>query len=101
MEPSQLLGILQSKIATNARFLRSTFPKQKAAIQERHGLPLMNSIIYDRIALSKSLNETEEAGEFDIPAPKSIFEFSKFDPTANSSAAEFESLVREVIEKTQ
>lgn len=101
LEPCKLLGVLPSKIATNARFLKNTFPKQKAAIANIHHLPLMDSIIYERIALSKSLNKTEEDGDFDIPVPQSIFEFSKSDVSANNSASEFESLIREVVEKTQ
>ncbi|TAF54704.1 MAG: ParA family protein [Oscillatoriales cyanobacterium] len=101
LEPCKLLGVLPSKIATNSRFLNSTFPKQKAAITEIHKLPLFDSIIYERIALSKSLNYTEENGDYDIPAPQSIFEFAKSDVSANSSASEFEALIHEVIEKTQ
>jgi len=101
LEPCELLGVLPSKISTNARFLKSTFPKQKAAIAEKHGLSLMNSILYERVALSKCVNCVEEDGDFDIPAPQSIFEYSKSNVAANSSAAEFEALVSEVIEKTK
>jgi cellulose biosynthesis protein BcsQ len=99
--PCKLLGVLPSKIATNARFLKSTFSKQKAAIVDVHNMPLMNSIIYERIALSKSLNNIKEEGDYDIPAPQSIFEFAKSDVSANSSASEFEALIQEVVTKTQ
>jgi hypothetical protein len=64
-------------------------------------MPLMNSIIYERIALSKSLNNIKEEGDYDIPAPQSIFEFAKSDVSANSSASEFEALIQEVVTKTR
>lgn len=99
--PCQLLGVLPSKIQTNARFLSSTFPRQRAAITERHKLQIMDTVIYERIALSKSVNQSVIEGNFEIPSPQSIFDFADCDPSANQSASEFEALVEEVLVKVK
>ncbi|MBO0351792.1 AAA family ATPase [Phormidium pseudopriestleyi FRX01] len=95
--PLNLLGVLPSKIATNAKFLQYTFPKQKSVIPGRYGLPLMDTIIYERTILSQCTNHTNTSplGE-EIPEPKSILEY---DPDSLSSG-EFEALAMEVLTKT-
>ncbi len=94
--PLNLLGVLPSKIATNAKFLQYTFPKQKSVIPNRYGLPLMDTIIYERSILSQCTNHTNTTplGE-EIPEPKSILEY---DPDSLSSG-EFEALALEVLTK--
>ena len=99
-KPIELLGILPSKISTNARYLEYTFPKQRAVISQRYGMPLMESVIYDRTALSESFNKTVIVGGVEYPDPKSIFKYAdEIKSTAQVSAMEFEVLADEVLTK--
>jgi chromosome partitioning protein len=100
-QPIELLGVLASKISTNARFIEFTFPKQRAVIGNRYEMPLMESVIYDRTALSESFNKIVIVGEMEYPDPKSIFKYAdEVKSTAQVSAMEFEVLAQEVISKT-
>jgi len=100
--PLVVLGVLPSKIPTNAQYLKHTFPRQKQAISERHGFSLMESVIYDRMPLSASLSRVRREGAMEIPDPKSIFEFWKTEnsSSAGQSAEDFEKLADEILTKT-
>jgi chromosome partitioning protein len=99
-EPIELLGVLASKISTNARFIQYTFPKQRDVIGKRYEMPLMESVIYDRTALSESFNKTIVVGEVEYPDPKSIFKYAdEVNSAAQTSAMEFEILAEEVLTK--
>ncbi len=99
-KPIELLGVLASKISTNARYLEYTFPKQREVISRRYGMPLMESVIYDRTALSESFNKTVIVGGLEYPDPKSIFKYAdEVKSTAQISAMEFEILADEVSSK--
>ncbi|MBE9209264.1 AAA family ATPase [Nostoc sp. LEGE 06077] len=99
--PLTILGVLPSKISTNAQYLKYNFSKHKSVITERYHLPLMDSVISERTALSACINKTIPLGNMDIPDPKSILDFATNDPSANVSAAEFESLAIEVLTKME
>ncbi|BAY81941.1 hypothetical protein NIES267_14190 [Calothrix parasitica NIES-267] len=92
-----LIGVLPSKISTNFKFLQSTFPKQREVITERYNLPLMESVIYDRTALSTCMNQVLYVGELEYPDPKSIFKFAESNTSAQTSAQEFDILAAEVL----
>ena len=99
-QPIQVLGVLASKISTNARFIEYTFPKQREVIGKRYEMPLMESVIYDRTALSESFNKTVIIGDLEYPDPKSIFKYAdEVKSTAQVSAMEFEVLAQEVLTK--
>jgi chromosome partitioning protein len=99
-EPIELLGVLASKISTNARFIQYTFPKQREVIGKRYEMPLMESVIYDRTALSESFNKTIVVGDIEYPDPKSIFKYAdEVNSSAQTSAMEFEILANEVLTK--
>jgi chromosome partitioning protein len=99
-EPIELLGVLASKISTNAKFIQYTFPKQRDVICNRYEMPLMESVIYDRTALSESFNKTIVVGEVEYPDPKSIFKYAdEVNSAAQTSAMEFEILAEEVLTK--
>ncbi|WP_309738721.1 AAA family ATPase, partial [Chamaesiphon sp. OTE_20_metabat_361] len=99
-KPIQVLGVLASKISTNARFIEYTFPKQRAVISNRYEMPLMESVIYDRTALSESFNKIVVVGDIEYPDPKSIFKYAdEVKSTAQVSAMEFEVLAQEVLTK--
>ncbi|WP_413160268.1 AAA family ATPase [Capilliphycus salinus ALCB114379] len=101
--PINLLGVLPSKIATNARYLQYVFPRQKQVIPEKYELPLMDSVIFERTALSQCLNETIIVGELEIAEPQSIFKYAEKNSSASNAASqsidEFEALATEVLRK--
>ncbi|WP_309729768.1 AAA family ATPase [Chamaesiphon sp. OTE_75_metabat_556] len=99
-KPIEVLGVLASKISTNAKFVEFTFPKQRDVISKRYGMELMESVIYDRTFLSESFNKIVVVGEIEYPDPKSIFKYAnEFKSTAEASAREFEVLADEVLTK--
>lgn len=89
----KILGILPSKISTNSKYLEYVFPRQKSIVVDRYELPVLDTIIFERTALSNCLNDTLTVGELLYPAPKSIFKFSP----ASDSAKEFMNLANEVL----
>jgi chromosome partitioning protein len=96
--PIEVLGVLASKISTNARFVEYTFPKQRTVIETRYDMSLMESVIYDRTSLSESFNKTVIVGDVEYPDPKSIFKYAdEVKSTAQVSAMEFEVLANEVL----
>jgi chromosome partitioning protein len=97
--PISIMGVLASKISTNAKFLQYNFPKQREVISERYQLPLMEAVIYDRTALSECMNQTILVGDLEYPDPKSIIKFAEFKTSAQISAEEFNVLADEVIRK--
>ncbi|MEA5570554.1 AAA family ATPase [Calothrix sp. UHCC 0171] len=99
--PITIMGILPSKISTNAQYLKHTFTKHKNVITERYNLPLMDSIISERTALSACLNRTILLGNMEIPDPKSIIDFAVLETSANQAATEFEFLALEVLNKME
>lgn len=101
MEPIQIMGVLPSKIPTNAKYLEYTFPKQRQVISDRYNLPLMENSISERTPLYSCLNKTLTMGNLDIPDPKSIIDYAETvnDPSAGISASEFEALAIEVLGK--
>ncbi|MFQ4145944.1 AAA family ATPase [Chlorogloeopsis sp. ULAP02] len=97
--PIKLLGVLASKISTNSRFLQYTFPKQRDVISKKYNLHLIETVIYDRTALSECLNQTIQIGDLEYPDPKSIFKFAELKSSVQTSAAEFDILALEIIQK--
>ncbi|MFE4108114.1 AAA family ATPase [Almyronema epifaneia] len=100
-KPLNILGVLPSKISTNSKSFQNTFPRQKETVVRHYELPVMDSIIFERTALSHCINKTLTVGDLEIPDPKSIFDFSRQEVSANQSAEEFENLAEEVLEKTE
>ncbi|MEW5861283.1 MAG: AAA family ATPase [Cyanobacteriota bacterium] len=91
----EVLGVLPCKIATNAKFVQYTLPKQMEVVPKRYGLNLMDSVIYQRTELSACLDEVQYVGDMQIPDPRSIFDFKP----DGDSAKEFEVLANEVLQK--
>jgi chromosome partitioning protein len=99
-QPIELLGVLASKISTNARFIQYTLPKQRDVIGNRYNLPLMESVIYDRTALSESFNKIIVIGDAEYPDPKSIFKYAdEVSSSAQISVMEFTILADEILTK--
>jgi cellulose biosynthesis protein BcsQ len=93
-EPLQVLGVLASKILTNSKYLEFVFPKQKEAVLQRYQLPMLKTVIYERVALSHCVNQTVSRGDMEIPDPKSVFEFER----DGDSVKEFRNLSSEVMQ---
>ncbi|MTJ14509.1 AAA family ATPase [Anabaena sp. UHCC 0187] len=99
--PIQIMGVLPSKISSNTQYLRHSFPRHRDLIPERYELPLMDNMITERAALSHCINKNLIVGNLEIPDPKSIFDFAKYESSASASAFEFESLALEVVRKME
>jgi chromosome partitioning protein len=99
--PIKVLGVLPSKISTNKKAFDKTFERQKEKILHQYEFPVMNSIIFERAALSHAVNQIRYVGDLEIPDPKSIFDFADQATGANQSAAEFEVLANEVLAKVE
>ncbi len=99
--PLVILGVLPSKISTNAQFMKFSFPRQINVVMERYEVPLMETIIYERAVLSNCLGRTQKEEGLEIPNPKSIFEFSNIERTtaAEQAVEDFERLADEVLTK--
>ena len=93
--PLEVLGVLSSKIMPNSRYLNHTFPRQRDSVINRYDFPILETIIYERVALAHCVNQTISVGMFDIPNPTSIFSFDQ----GCESAQEFRSLAQEVMNK--
>ncbi|MFQ3615530.1 MAG: AAA family ATPase [Cyanobacteriota bacterium] len=94
-KPLNVLGVLPSKVLTNNRYLEYVFPRQREAVIQRYGFSVLDTVIYERVALSNCVNNTLTMGNLEIPDPKSIFEFD-----ANcDSVKEFRNLSSEVMRK--
>ncbi|MHC0068852.1 AAA family ATPase [Nostoc sp. UIC 10890] len=98
-QPINIIGVLASKISTNAKFLQYTFPKQRSVISDRYELPLMEAVIYDRTSLSECMNNTITVGDLEYPDPKSVIKYAESKTNAQQSAMEFEMLAQEVLEE--
>jgi cellulose biosynthesis protein BcsQ len=90
-----ILGVLPSKILTNAKYVESTLPKQETVVKERYGFPVLETRIFQREDLSRALDNFLTVGDLQIPDPKSIFDFRP----DSMSAAEFEELANEILKK--
>lgn len=97
----KIMGVLPSKISTNKKAFDKTFERQKAKILTQYNFPVMDSIIFERAALSHAVNQIRHIGDLEVPDPKSIFDFADQTTGANQSAAEFELLANEVLTKAE
>lgn len=98
-----VLGVLPSKISTNAKYLQYTFPRQKQIVVDKYGFPLLKTVIYERMPLAASLGRTTSEDSADIPDPKSIFDFYALESTvsARQAAENFAELAKEIVEMTR
>lgn len=94
-KPLNVLGVLPSKVLTNSKYLEFVFPRQRETVTQRYGLPVLDTVIYERVALSNCVNKTLTMGKLEVPDPKSIFEFDR----DSDSVKEFRNLSYEVMQK--
>lgn len=93
--PIEILGVLASKISTNARFVQSTLKNRIEKISIRYGLNVMDAVIYEREDLAKCAERIQNIGDIEVADPISVLDF-KPDST---SAQEFNVLAVEVLQK--
>jgi cellulose biosynthesis protein BcsQ len=93
--PINILGVLPCKISTNSKFVQSTLPKRIAAIPKRYGFEVMDSVIYEREDLAKSMERTTKVDDIERSDPRSVFDYKP----DSISAQEFEVLATEVLRK--
>jgi cellulose biosynthesis protein BcsQ len=93
--PIEILGVIPSKISTNARFVQYTLPDRIKKITDRYELPIFDSTIYERDDLAKCSELTTFVGEVEIATPKSVIDYK---PNC-TSALEFELLASEIAAK--
>jgi cellulose biosynthesis protein BcsQ len=88
----EVLGVLPSKISTNAKFVQSTLQRRREAVQERYGVPLLKSTIFERDDLAKCTEVVQVVGEAEVPTPVSVLDYKR----DSASAQEFVALAQEV-----
>ncbi|NET59799.1 MAG: AAA family ATPase [Symploca sp. SIO2E6] len=93
--PIEVLGVLACKISTNAKFIQHTLPKRLAAIPERYGLDVLETVIYERDDLAKCAEKTRIVGNMEIADPISVLDFKP----DSMAAREFELLGKEVLKQ--
>ncbi|MGA9378496.1 MAG: AAA family ATPase [Phormidium sp.] len=91
----EILGVVPSKISTNAKFIQHTLKNRLEKIDKKYGIPVMDTVIYERDDLAKCAEKVMIVGDLEIPDPISVLDF-KPDSVA---AQEFELLAIEVLEK--
>jgi cellulose biosynthesis protein BcsQ len=94
-KPITVLGVLPTKISTNARFIQGTLQKRLAIIPERYEFEVMDSMIFERDDLAKCSEQTLQVSDIEEAAPRSIFDFK----SKSKSADEFHQLAKEVWRK--
>jgi cellulose biosynthesis protein BcsQ len=91
----QVLGVLPTKISTNAKFIKGTLQKRIALIKQRYKFEVMDSIIFEREDIAKCTEQTLEVGELELADPRSIVDFKSNSKSAN----EFQELAEEIMQK--
>lgn len=95
LDPLEVLGVLRSKISTFAQFVKYTLPKRTAIVENDYGFTVMDTIIFEREDIAKSLENCVPDGNDFRPQPQSILDYR---PNSDS-AEEFETLASEVLKK--
>jgi cellulose biosynthesis protein BcsQ len=93
--PVDILGVLPTKISTNARFIQGTLKKRLALISTRYNLKTMDSIIFEREDLAKCTEQTSIIDDIEEAEPRAIFDFK----STSKSAGEFQKLAQEILQK--
>jgi cellulose biosynthesis protein BcsQ len=93
--PLEIIGILPTKISTNAKFIQSTFKKRLENVERRYQIKVMDSVIYERDDLAKCAEKVQIVGDMEIVDPISVLDFKP----DSMSADEFEFLAIEVLSK--
>jgi cellulose biosynthesis protein BcsQ len=98
LPPLQIIGILPTKISTNAKFVGKTLQQRIATIQNRYQLEVLDHcVIYERDDLAKCVEQVVTVGELDVADPRSIYDFKP----QSKSIEEFNQLAKTVLQKVE
>jgi cellulose biosynthesis protein BcsQ len=91
----EIIGVVACKISTNSKFIQHTLKNRLEKIDKKYGIPVLDTVIYERDDLAKCAERVMIVGDLEIPDPISVLDF-KPDSVASQ---EFELLAMEVLEK--
>lgn len=94
--PLDVLGVLPTKISTNAGFVKASLPRRRQVVTERYGVQVMSSTIFEREDAAKCTEQMQTLNGAEVPAPRSVLDY-KHDSV---SAEEFRRLADEVVART-
>ena len=92
--PIEVLGVVACKISTNAKFVQSTLVNRIKNVEERYGLKVLDTVIYDRDDLAKCAERSRTVGDLEIADPTSVLDYKP----ESTAAREFELLTMEISE---
>ncbi len=94
LSPINVIGVLPTKVPTVHTFVKNTFPKQKKIVENRYGLNVLKSAIFERADLAKCAELMIEDDDEFIPNPKSVIDYAP----NSKSCEEFNQLADEILE---
>ncbi|MEN9461853.1 MAG: hypothetical protein RIS84_1873 [Pseudomonadota bacterium] len=94
--PIEILGVLPTKISTNAGFVKSTLQQRMNMVKERYGIEVLKDyIIFERDDLAKCVEHSIDMGDLELTDPRAISDYKP-----NSKAVEeFENLARFITQR--
>ena len=92
----KILGIVATRISNNSIYMNTIFPKKVKFLENTCQLPVLKSIIHERMALTTCINHAVDFGSIEVSSPQSIFEYSKNNQGAQTSVEEINELAVEV-----
>ena len=96
LPPLEIIGILPTKISSNAKFAQGTLSNRIETVKERYQLEVLeNCIIHELDDLAKCMEQTVTIGELELPDPRSIFDYKP----GSKSAEEFQQFAKVVASK--
>lgn len=95
--PLQVLGVLPTKVSTNAKFVAGTLQKRMALIPQRYQFDVMETIIFERDDLAKCVEQNLQVGDMEVADPRSIIDFK----SNSKSVEEFQQLAQEILQKIE
>lgn len=94
--PVDVLGVLPTKISTNASFVKASLPRRREVVTARYGVRVMDTMIFEREDAAKCTEQTTFYNGAELPAPRSVLDFKP----QSTSAEEFRRLADEVVAMT-
>jgi cellulose biosynthesis protein BcsQ len=94
--PVHVLGVLPTKISTNASFVKASLPRRREVVTARYGVRVMTTMIFEREDAAKCTEQMTFQNGTEVPAPRSVLDYKP----QSTSAEEFRALADEVVAAT-
>lgn len=94
--PVDVLGVLPTKISTNAGFVKASLPRRREVVTARYGVRVMTTMIFEREDAAKCTEQMTFHNGAEVPAPRSVLDYKP----QSTSAEEFRALADEVVKAT-